>query len=153
MNEQTAQQLAAMDVFTLLGITDASEEDREAFLNQLQDAIWEEVVEQELADSLTDDEIDTIDRVITDEALQADEKRNQLFSLLANKVPNLEEGLADATNQLKYDLLGERVDGLREFYAAKPDQLQVLDQVEEMVNAGNVNEAVATLNKQQAENA
>ncbi len=152
MNDQIVQQLSTMDVFTLLGITEASNEERELFLAQLQDAIWEEVVDEELSDSLTDEEIDSIDQTITDESISADEKRNRLFAMLAEKVPNLEERLMETTNDLKFDLLGERVEGLREYYADKAEQLQVLDQVEEMVNNGNLNEAVAVLNKQQAEN-
>jgi len=152
MNPQAAQQLATMDIFSLLGIEGTTDEDREAFLNQLQDAIWEEVVEDELLEQMTDEEVDSIEQTIVNEDIAAEEKRNTLFSMLSDKVPNLEEKLAETTNRLKYDLLGERVDGLREFYAENAQQLGVLDQVEQLVEAGNVVEAVAMLNKQQAEN-
>lgn len=152
MNPPAAQQLATMDIFSLLGIENASDEEREMFLNQLQDAIWEEVVEDELLEKLTEEEVNSIEQTVNDENMSADDKRNALFSMLSDKVPNLEERLADSTNQLKFDLLGERVDGLREYYKDKPDQLSVLDQVEQMVESGNVTEAVNMLNKQQAEN-
>jgi len=152
MNPPAAQQLATMDIFSLLGIENASDEEREMFLNQLQDASWEEVVEDELLAELTEEEVNSIEQTVNDENMSADDKRNALFSMLSDKVPNLEERLADSTNQLKFDLLGERVDGLREYYKDKPDQLSVLDQVEQMVESGNVTEAVNMLNKQQAEN-
>ena len=152
MNPQAAQQLAALDIFTLLGIENASDEDREAFLTQLQDAIWEEVVEDELLEQLTDEEVDSIEQTVTSETMSAEDKRNTLFSMLSDKVPNLEQRLAESTNRLKFDLLGERVDGLREYYKTNEAQLGVLDQVEQLVEAGNVNEAVSLLNKQQSEN-
>ncbi len=152
MNPQTAQQLAITDIFSLLGIEGTTDEDREAFLNQLQDAIWEEVVEDELLETMTDEEVDSIEQTIVNEEITADEKRNTLFGMLSSKVPNLEEKLAETTNRLKYELLGERVDGLREFYAENAEQLGVLDQAEQLIETGKVAEAISLLNKQQAEN-
>lgn len=145
MNPTAQNALQTMDVFTLLGTT-GSPEDREAFLTELQDAIWQEVAEEHLASQLSDQEMDEISRVMDDTSLSVEAKRNKLFEVLGQKVPDIEKILEDKTIQIKEDLLTERLEGMMVYYEEDEDAMRRLEEADDLLLSEKYAEAVAILN-------
>ena len=142
----TAQQtLQRMDIFDILGAQGTNEE-KEAFLEELQDVIWQEVFEKHVSEKLTDDDVKAVEGIIADEAMEDDAKRVKLFEMLRDKVPDLDSILLDRTVQLKADMLQQRLEGMKEFYASNADATGKLSQAEQMWGAEQYQEMVDLLN-------
>jgi hypothetical protein len=118
-----------LDIFTVLGVAQ-DDPDREAFLQQMEEAIWEEIVENELSDKLGETELAQIETILNDEAASAEEKRDHLFGMLVDKVPNFEKVVRDYTMAAKRDLLSERLEGTKEYYSQTSPNADKLSQVE-----------------------
>lgn len=139
--------LTELDVFTILGVS-GTDEEKTAFLQEMQEVIWDDVVSSELDDNLTDEEMERIDDIIADTATSMDDKHNKLYAFLTEKIPNLTEVLTTKVNQFKMDLLDDRIEGMTEFYQSQnnADALGKLEQALGMRNEERYSEAVAVLN-------
>lgn len=138
-----ASDFEALDIFTILGVAE-DDPDKDAFRSELEDAIWEEIMEREVADKLSDEELEHMDQVLLDENKSAEEQRNAMFGLLAEKLPNMDEVIRRYTTQAKTDLLYERVEGMKEYFQNQGDQAK-LDQVNRASQLFEQGEYVATV--------
>ncbi len=137
-----------LDIFTVLGVAQ-DDPDREAFLQQMEEAIWEEIVENELADKMGEAELAQLETILNDEATSVDDKREQLFGMLVGKVPNFEIVVREYTMAAKRDLLLERLEGTKEFYGTTQPNADKLSQVEragQLYEAGEFSACAAALN-------
>lgn len=154
MNPQVYKQLQNISVFSLLGISEetTSESEKQLFLTELESTIWEQVVEEELKEALTEEEMDTIDTILNNEETPVHKKRSAIVDFVHAKVPDIEEKLLHEAQVAKFNLLQERIDGLRVFYANNQEQINILNQAEDLVENEKVSEAIALLNQQQNQN-
>lgn len=141
-----SEKLQKMSIFEMLGV-EGSEEEKEAFLSEVQDVIWQDVVENDLAPLLTEPELDEVEAMLNNEQTPEDTKRDYLFDLILKKVPNAEEVLLERTMQLKSDLLHERLHGMQEFFKDKPEALSELEKAHGLIDGEQHDEAVAVLNQ------
>lgn len=110
--------LAKIDIFRILGIQGNSP-DHEALLSEFQDAIWEDTMNSEVTDNLTEADIAKVEAILENETLSDSQRQEQLYGLLMDKVPNIEEVLQNKTVQLKADMLMQRVEGLRQYWQSQ----------------------------------
>ena len=141
-----SEKLQKMSIFEMLGV-EGTEEEKEAFLSEVQDVIWQDVVENDLAPLLSEAEMDEVDTMLNNEGASEDTKRDYLFDLILKKVPNAEEVLLERTMQLKSDLLHERFHGMQQFFANNPEAMQKLEVAHGHIDADEHEQAVALLNE------
>lgn len=140
------QSLAQADIFTILGVFDATAEDKEGLLGELQDAIWEEVVDSELGAKLTEADIVAVENILNDEAKSVEQRRNELYSMLVDKIPNLSDLLSAKTDEIKLGLLDERLQGMKAYHAKNATITESLNKVSALMDAGQYNDVITGLN-------
>ena len=135
-----------LDIFTVLGV-DQDDPDKESFLRKMEDALWEEIIESEVGDKLEVSEITTLESILHDENISTTEKRDKLFGFLAEKIPHFELIVREYTLSAKKDLLLERLEALKEFYAQDMDALFQVNQADILFDEGKFSECVMLLNE------
>lgn len=135
-----------MSIFDMLGV-EGTEEEKELFLTQIQDIIWQDVVETDLAPLLSDAELDEVEAFLSNDQKSDDEKRDHLFGLIIDKVPNAESVLLTRTMQLKSDLLMERLEGMKEYFKNDTAAQSKLAEAQKHIEMQQHGEAVALLNE------
>lgn len=142
----SVQDLNQLNIFDILG-SEGSPEEKEEFLNLMEQAIVEEMVDTEFADNLSDEEVTQIGQIFDNEdQLSAEEMREQIIELLSSSRPNIDDLLIEYTNKAKQQLLYERIEGLKEFYKADQAGLAKLDEAYQLYQAKDYIQAVAVLN-------
>lgn len=134
-----------VDIFTVLGVAQ-DDPDREAFLQQMEEAIWEEIVENELSDKMSDADLDQIEAILNEEDTTMSEKRDKLFGMLVGKIPQFEVVVREYTMSAKRDLLFERLEGLKEFYAQDAAKLEQVNKADALFGEGQFTACVIALN-------
>lgn len=138
------QSLKAQNIFFLLGVTDSSNEEKEAFLDELQQVVWEDFIENDLELLITKEEKETVDQLIGKEPTS--EMQEELAVKLEELIPDLEEIIFEKALELKSDMVKERITGMREYYAGKPEDLAKIDQAEALISQDQWRAAAEVLN-------
>lgn len=126
------QSLEAQNIFQLLGVEDGEESEKEKFLDELQQVVWDDFVENDSVLLLTEDEHAEFTKIIDKKDAPADQIQEEALIYLEKLIPDLEEVLLEKALGLKRDMVMERVSGMKEFYASNPDSLQVIAQAESL---------------------
>lgn len=157
MNDQTAQTqntnasqaLEDQNIFSLLGVNDGTEDDREAFLDELQQVIWEDFLENDLQLLVTTDEYSTLAPLLakSDNPDGDLAKQEELVGKLENLIPDLEEIMLEKALELKADLLRERISGMKEFYSGNETSLRSIAEAEASLQQDRWLDAAQTLNQ------
>lgn len=144
------QGLETQDIFLLLGADQAADEaEKEAFLDELQQVIWEDFLENDVELLITNDEYAQLQVMI--QQGQTPEVQDEMAVYLEKLIPDLEEIMVEKALELKEELVHERVVGMREHYADKPEVLTKIKQAEQDMNQGQWRRAAQTLNAISAE--
>lgn len=138
--------LEDQNIFTLLGVLDGTEEQREKFLDELQQVIWEDFLEYDVKLLITQDEYTELEKLLAEEGQNDLEKQEKIVVYLEKLIPDLEEIMLDKALELKEELTRERLAGVREYFAGKDDQLKKLDEVEALMQEGKWRSAAEMLN-------
>jgi hypothetical protein len=141
-----SQALEDQNIFFLLGVTDGTDEEREAFLDELQQVIWEDFLENDVELLITEEETVELKRITANKGLSDEQQQEQVIVYLEKLIPDLEEIMLEKALELKEDMVRERIAGMREYYAEQSDQLQKLDEAERLVNDDQWRAAADTLN-------
>lgn len=146
---QTSQVLEDQNIFTLLGATDGTEQEREAFLDELQQVIWEDFLENDLQLLVTTDEYNTLQPLLSKSENPENDlaKQEELVGKLENLIPDLEEIMLEKALELKADLLKERIVSMREFYAGNEAALRSISDAEASLQLGKWFDAAQILNQ------
>ncbi len=142
----TSEELEDQNIFTMLGVTDGTPEQRESFLDELQQVIWEDFLEYDVKLLTTKEEQIELDKLITQQDVSELEKQEKIVVYLEKLVPVLVVSMLDKALQLKVALAREGVKGMKEFFANKPEELAKIDSAEQMMNAGKWKSSVTLLN-------
>ena len=142
----TSQELEDQNIFTMLGVKDGTPEQRETFLDELQQVIWEDFLEYDVKLLTTQEEQIELNKLITAQGMSELEKQEKIVVYLEKLIPDLEEIMLEKALELKEEMVRERIKGLREFYANNTAALSKVDEGEKLMNEGKWASGVNTLN-------
>lgn len=152
MNDQTAQTpnqsqaLEDQNIFELLGVTEGTDEEREAFLDELQQVIWEDFLESDLKLLVTSAEYAELEPMLASDKATDLENQEALVGKLEKLIPDLEEIMLEKALELKADLVRERIAGMKEYYSGNEAAQQALQEAEAQVTEDQWYSAAQTLN-------
>lgn len=141
-----SQSLEDQNVFHLLGVEDGSDEDKEAFLDELQQVIWEDFLENDVELLLTEEEAEDMKKIMARKNLSELELQEELVVFLERLIPDLEEIMLEKALELKEDMVMERLAGMKEYHEGNPDKLKVLEEAEELIKSNLWRDAADKLN-------
>jgi hypothetical protein len=140
-----SQTLEDQNIFTLLGV-DGSNEEKEAFLDELQQVIWEDFLDRDVELLITDEEMVGLKAILDKKELKVEDQQEEVLVYLDKLVPDLEAIMLEKALELKEDMVRERVAGMKEFYAGNQESLDKLNKAEAMMNDGQWKDAADLLN-------
>lgn len=126
----TAESLDAQNIFELLGVMDGSDAEKEAFLDELQQVIWEDFLENDVQLLLTKAEMAELQSMLEQAGKSDAERQEMAVSFLEKLVPDLESIMLEKALELKKEMVFERAAGLRELHSGKPDVLAKITEAE-----------------------
>lgn len=141
-----SEELEDQNIFTMLGVKDGTPEQRETFLDELQQVIWEDFLEYDVKLLTTKEEQIELQKMIASPGASELEKQEKIVVYLEKLIPDLEEIMLEKALELKEEMARERLKSLREFYANMAEALSKIDSAEQLMNAGKWKSAVALLN-------
>lgn len=141
-----SQALEDQNIFQLLGVTDGTEEERESFLDELQQVIWEDFLENDVELLVTEEEMVELKKLMANKTTSTADQQEQILAFLDKLIPDLEEIMLEKALELKADMMRERFSGMRDYYASKSDVLQKIDQAEALINDNQWRSAAELLN-------
>ena len=128
-----SEALEDQNIFDLLGLTDVPDNEKEKFLDELQQVIWEDFLENDVELLLTQDELIEFKK-IQDQATKNDEQKQiEMIDYLQKLVPDLEDIMLDKALELKSEMMKDRVSELKVVYAENPDMLKLVEAADKMV--------------------
>lgn len=142
-----SQALEDQNIFHLLGVTDATEEEKEAFLDELQQVIWEDFLENDVELLITEEEMVELRKIMATKEKSELEQQEAIVVYLEKLIPDLEEIMLEKALELKADMVKERIKGMKEYYAGQPEKLDQLTKAESMIAEDQWRAAAEFLNK------
>lgn len=149
--EDSEESLDSQNIFFMLGVEDGNEQLRDGFLNELQDVIWDDFLENDVALLITTDEKVKFDSMMqkkneVDDNKNDEEIQDALVVYLESLIPDLEEIMLEKALDLKSDLFLERIKGLKEFHAGNEANLAEISKAEKLLAEDKWHSASEVLN-------
>jgi hypothetical protein len=145
-NASQSETLEDQNIFFLLGVRDGSDQQRESFLDELQQVIWEDFLEYDVKLLITSEEMVELKQLLDSQTDRDLEKQEKIIVYLEKLIPDLEEIMLEKALELKEEMVRERVNGLRQFYAGKADQLLRVDEAEKLMDSSKWYSAAHLMN-------
>ncbi len=142
--------LENQNIFELLGVVDGTEAERESFLDELQQVIWEDMLENDVPQLITAEELTQLDGIKAQTFASELEKQEAIITFLEKIIPDLEEIMLEKALELKEDMMRERISGMREYYVNQAEPLQKIASAEELINSDKWRSAATILNALQS---
>ena len=146
-NQPTSQKLADQNIFFLLGVEDGTDEEKNKFLDELQQVVWEDFLENDMDKVVTGPEKEQVKAIIQDDSLSELDQQEKALSLLEKTLPNFEDLMIEKAMELKSDLFKERIAGMKEYYAQDQASLDKIAQAETQLQQENWRSAAEILNQ------
>lgn len=144
-----SERLEDQNIFFLLGAQASTDQEKNQFLDELQQVIWEDFVENDTKILLTDAEYQKFQDMMGQSFPNDQEKQEALATYLQSYLPDMEQFLLDKALTLKGDMVRERILGMREFFVGAADKLAQLDQADQLVASQQWRAAASLLNQMQ----
>lgn len=141
-----SQTLEDQNIFFLLGVTDGTDQEKEAFLDELQQVIWEDFLENDVELLITEEEMAELKKIMAQKELSNLELQEKIIVYLEKLIPDLEEIMLEKALELKEDMARERVAGMREYYASNQPALDKIQEAETAMNNNQWRAAAEFLN-------
>lgn len=139
--------LEEQNIFFLLGVEDGSDSEKSSFLDDLQQVIWEDFLENDVALLILDSEHQKLKEIIgVSTANISIETQEKIIEYLEEIIPDLEDIMVDKAVRLKADLLRERLASLKELHMNDQEKLNQVMQAESLVYEGKWASAARVLN-------
>ncbi len=142
---ETSEELKAQNVFDMLGLMSISDADKNQFLDELEDMIWDDFILHDLELLLTSEEYVKARQILDDSAKDEAAKKEALIVYLEGFVPDLDEVLYEKALELKSEMMGERLNKMKE--GASEEVLAKIKEAEELISQNLWRSASALLNK------
>lgn len=143
----TSQSLEEQNIFHLLGVTAASDKEKESFLDELQQVIWEDFLANDVDLLVTEEEKTDLKKIMDGKDKNDLATQEAVVVYLEKLIPDLEEIMLEKALELKGDMVKERLAGMKEFFASQPEKLQALEQAQTMLASDRWRDLADTLNK------
>jgi len=144
--EEMDQSLESQNIFDLLGAADGEDTEKEAFLDELQQVVWEDFVQNDVQTILTEAEFAEFSQIVNQSEIANEEMQEKALEYLEKVVSDLEDILLEKALQLKEDLVWERIAGMKEYFAGKDQQLQAVVQAEALFKQDRWDDGAQLLN-------
>ena len=131
----TGESIEEQNIFELLGVKDAQPTEKEAFLDELQQALWDDFLEKDLPLLVNQDQLKQINDLQGQDA-PAGKEQAQLIKKVEELVPDIEDIMLEKALSLKEEMVWERVAGMKEYYAQRPADLTKITEAEQQLQAG-----------------
>lgn len=141
---QSNQSLEAQNIFDLLGVSDGKPEEKDAFLDELQDVIWEDFLANDTQALLTEPELAQLQELKAKG--NTPQVQEEILVFLEKLIPDLEDMMMDKAIELKEDMVMERIAGLREFHAQNAPALEKITEAEKLISQNRWADASQLLN-------
>lgn len=141
-----SQTLEDQNIFFLLGVEDVADEEKEAFLDELQQVIWEDFLENDVQLLITENENVELQQIM-DKSYPSDlDKQEAIVVYLEKLIPDLEEVMLEKAMDLKREMVDERLVSMREVFATDAATLQTIDQAASLIQQDKWRDAAEMLN-------
>lgn len=149
------EDLESMNIFFMLGAEDGTDEQKEKFLDELQQVIWDDFLSNDVKLLITSDETAEFDRLMqvknsaqtTD---QTESAQDSLVEYLEKLIPDLEDIMLEKALDLKADLFTERIASLKEYNVNNADKLEEIKKAEALMFEDKWKSATLVLNQIEA---
>ncbi|NCN03952.1 MAG: hypothetical protein GW942_02665 [Candidatus Pacebacteria bacterium] len=138
------QSLETQNIFDLLGVSDGNDDEKEAFLDELQEVIWEDFIENDVELLLNEEQLKELREI--EEKGQTREVQEEMLVYLEELLPDLEDIMMDKALELKEDMVLERISGMKEFYSGNQNALDQITRAEELISENKWSDAGNLLN-------
>ncbi|MBU1885270.1 hypothetical protein KKE34_01530 [Patescibacteria group bacterium] len=143
-SDQDSQSLHDQNIFFLLGVKDGTDEEKEAFLDELQQVIWEDFLESDVKLLITAEEMIKLREMMAKGDGQAEQE--EMIVYLEKLIPDLEEIMLEKALELKSDLFKERIAGMREYHLGNQAALDNIDEAKKLIDQTQWKKAAEILN-------
>ncbi len=130
------ESLADQNIFYMLGVSNGTEDEKNQFLDDLQQTVWEDFVQADMPLLITDDEKVRADEILNDPSKDDMQKQDELLNYLSELIPDLEEIMIEKAMKLKQDLVKERIASMREAFAQDQAKMKQLDDATQLFTQG-----------------
>lgn len=144
--DQEKQAIEEQNIFELLGVMDAADSEKEAFLDELQQALWEDFLDKDLALLVNADQLKEVQTLRNNLNLTEPARQEQLIQKVEQLVPDVEEIMLEKALELKEDMVKERLAGMKEYYATKPAEMAKIQEAQQHILAGRWKSGTQLLN-------
>lgn len=141
----TSESIEDQNIFFLLGVANGSDEQKEAFLDELQQVIWEDFLEYDVKLLVTSDELTQLQKLL-DESEENLDQQEEVVKFLEKLIPDLEEIMLEKALELKEEMVRERAAGLKTFYADKPESIKRVEEAVKLMDEGKWYSAAHAMN-------
>ncbi|MDH5533078.1 MAG: hypothetical protein OEX81_01485 [Candidatus Pacebacteria bacterium] len=139
------QTLETQNIFDLLGVSDGKDDEKEAFLDELQEVIWEDFIENDTPLLLNEEQQNKLKEI--ESKGNTPEVQEEMLVYLEEILPDLEDMMMDKALELKEDMVLERISGMKEFYNDNQEALGKIGQAEELISQNKWADAGNLLNE------
>lgn len=146
---QPSEDLADQNIFEMLGVTTGSPEQREQFLDELQQVIWDDFIEHDAKLLLTEVEQGELAQIMQSAPAKSLEQQEKVVVFLEKLIPDLEDIMLEKALQLKEEMARERLRALRELHRNDPNKNSVIERAEQQMASKQWYTATQTLNSLQ----
>lgn len=140
------ESLENQNIFDMLGVRESTEAEREAFLDELQEVIWEDFLDRDVALLITDEEKQELEKIKAEHPGTTAESKEAIASYLEKLIPDLEEVMLEKALELKEDLFKERIADMRDYFVGKQTELDTISKAETQMGQQQWATATQTLN-------
>jgi len=125
-----SEALDAQNIFELLGVADGSDQEKDGFLDQLQQVIWEDFLENDVQLLLTKSEANELQTLLGQENQSETDRQESAVLFLEKLIPDLESIMLEKALELKREMVFERIAGMRELHGGKAEILARITEAE-----------------------
>jgi hypothetical protein len=129
-----SEALEDQNIFFLLGVSDGSNEQKESFLDELQEVIWEDFLEYDVKLLITNDEQQQLQQLLSSNQGSEEQRQEAVVQFLEKLIPDLEEIMLEKAMELKAEMVRERASGLRTYYADNAQKLNRVGDAEKLMD-------------------
>lgn len=144
------EEIEAQNIFYMLDVEEGDEVLKEKFLDQLQEVIWDDFLTSDVELLLTQDELVSFkvykEKADSTEGDAQEKAKDEMVEYLEKLVPDLEDIMLEKALDLKADLFVERINGMKEYFAEKPDHLAKVAEAEQLMYEDKWKSAASVLN-------
>ncbi len=136
--------LQDQNIFYLLGVEESTEGEKEAFLDELQQVIWEDFIETDVKMIISPEEMAQLGKIL--EKGNDQNVQEEALVFLEKLVPDLEEIMLEKALELKEDMVMERIAKKRKYNSKNTEVLAKVDEAENLIKQDKWAQAAAILN-------